>query len=111
MISENEILTRIATAMDSLEMDFYCTSEYEPFPPHFPCVYARMTDKYPLQRYMDLSYTENQNRVVFTAEVFAEKAHGGKGTAEEIQRNPVVIEAYLGSQHNREQAEEEAGAK
>lgn len=84
MITENEILTRVANAVDALGLNAYCTSVYEPFPPHFPCVYARMTDKYPVRRHIDLDYTDNQNNVTFTAEVFVQKTDGGKEKADAI---------------------------
>lgn len=83
MITENEVLTRIANSVDALSLNCYLTSVYEPFPPKLPCVYVRQTDKYPLRNRVDLDYTDAQNVAVFTAEVYTQKSDGNaKATAD-----------------------------
>lgn len=89
---EPEVFTTVATALRNEFTGIYVSGEYIPAPPRFPAVILAEDDNSTYQRTLDSSGTENHAQLLYTANVYSNKASGAKAECKSIMS---VIDAQM----------------
>lgn len=75
---ENEVFTKVATALREEFSDIDIASEYVQSPSTFPHVSITQTDSYAVDGMQDSSLRENLTEVTFETDVYSNKTEGKK---------------------------------
>lgn len=84
MISDNQIYTKIATAIRTEYPDALVTAESTQTPSKFPCVFIEEIDDAPEKRYETFSNSETNKRSTFEVQVYSDKKSGAKQETKKI---------------------------
>ena len=81
---ENELFTKIATALRTQFSGIYVTSEYVPAPPSMPCAMIVEQDNMTYRDSQTSTEVENHATIMYEVDVFSNKASGRKSEAKAI---------------------------
>lgn len=96
---ENELFTKVATALRAQFPGIYVTGEYTRVPPRFPCVMFMEADNTPYRRSQTQDDMENHAAVLYEVDVFSNKTTGRKAECRAIIK--VIDEIMMGLGFNR----------
>lgn len=81
---ENELFTKVATALRAQFPKIFVTGEYVKAPPSFPCVMFMEMDNTPYRRTQTQADMENHATVMYEVDVFSNKTKGKKAECKAI---------------------------
>lgn len=84
---ENELFTFIATSLREEYSNISITGEEVLRPSNFPCVSIVETDNYVTSQHIDSGDSEKFSTVVYTVNVYSNKANGKKNECKDILRS------------------------